>query len=138
MKKVITQIFLNKEYANVKKSPVYILTSPSGNVKITHLLALTSDMKLLFDDAGIDIEEATIERDVNEKNLKIGNIKVNRIAPDILEYSSDNEDEAKRKYHDLKVQLPEYRFLGHECETNLGEPCVRFKSQKKLIPLTFP
>lgn len=132
MKKVITQIFLNREYANIKKSPVYILTSPSGNVKITHLLALTSDMKLLFDDSGIDVEEATIERDVNEKNLKIGKVKVNRIAPDTLEYSSDSEDEAKRKYLDLKAELPEYRFLGHECETKNGTPCTHFRSQKKL------
>ncbi len=132
MKQVVTQVFLNKEYANIKKSPVYILTSPSGNVKITHLLALTSDMKLLFDDAGIDIEEATIERDVNEKNIKIGKLKVNRVAPDILEYSSNNEDEAKRKYHDLKAELAEYRFLGHICETKDGVPCIHFKSQKKL------
>lgn len=131
-KKVVTRVFLNKEYMNMKPSLVYELVAPSG-FKIIHLLALTKDMKMLLDEAGVTIAEKIIERDVNSTNIQIGDVTVTRISPEELMFESDNEDEARRKYHELKANLVDYEFLGHDCETKAGEPCRRFKSQTKLI-----
>lgn len=131
VKKVITRIFLDKEYVNIKPSLVYELVAPSG-FKIVHLLALTKDMKMLFDEVGVSIKERVVDRDVNSSNIQIGDVVVTRISPEELSYESDNEDEAKRKYFSLKANLDEYTFLGHDCETKAGEPCRRFKSQTKL------
>lgn len=131
MNKVLTTIYLDREFENIKPSLVYELTAPNG-FKIVHILALTKDMKRLFEEANIAITEKIVERDVNSNDIQIGDICVSRIAPDELLITSDNEDEARRKYNSLKARLPNYNFLGHDCETKSGEPCKRFKSQSKL------
>lgn len=113
-KKIVTKIYLEKEYKNIVECTDYKITAPDGFTFI-HTMCPSGGMKEYIEHTDGTIEQIVQER--AKRTVILDGIQINQVAPDILEYTSPDRKQAAKRYGAIKQELGNMGYVvkSHSC-----------------------